>query len=560
MRSYKFFPILLILSCYLHSNSLQSTLLEAPYPPPYTHYGKEIDSPKNNFNSVDDLANYEVGRDGSLQRDDLEYHSRLISAIETEEDFHHLHLINGYLVKFTKNTNIPTDVKQKIESVFDKSMRRIYYAGYGWETLEEALYDHEKLQSTISRHYPEGIPLSPSRLSAYYKAMAYGYRENHQEKIKTIRKKRLKIITISKDEKNDILNPGINPVRVVLDKENETPLAIWKAGSDKYYGKFILMAMNSNAKLYELERAKVETGQIALWNELLAQGLNYLARGKFLTPAVARFGNTTLHAYHPNEGSLSHLMQTTESMDSYVESLDTAHVQNWGMMQFLMSSSDSHRGNTLIDGKYLILIDFGRALGPFQSKLHFLLRTTALDWPQMKSEFTTSNRELFGWNLAYEFDQFFSGIEEFEERKSVKSLIQKSVNHLNRNLRAFTLAIQKNLTPIQIFRLKYPSIELADHFSLVTLFQEMHHKDPYCSEVKDREFRLTLVQSKLFESIPFAKAFTIAKDDEELFDYLIEREMDTILQMPDEELFTEIQLGWLIKASLVIPLKIKPFF
>lgn len=559
MKPYKLIPILLTVFFNLNSDHRYSDLLESPYPPPVAFCEANY-QPTEAINTIDDLADFEVGRKGSLQRDGLEYHKRLISSINSTEEFYNLNEVGGYLIRYSKNESILPKVKEKIQYVFDRSMRTIYYAGYGWETLEEALYEHERLQSAVSKYYPDRIPLSTSRLSAYYKAMVHGYRRSYLEKIEQIREERLTVISISGDEDTNLIKPGINPVRLVLDKETQKPLAIWKAGSDKSYGAFILMGMGTNEKLYKLESAKIEMGYIAEWNELIAQGLNYIAKGRFLTPAVARFGKTTLHAYHENDASLSQSLHDAESVDTFVESFERSHVQHWGMMQFLMSATDAHRGNTLIDGKHLLLIDFGRVLGPYHSKLNFFLRNSALDWPQMKAKFCAEDLAFFGKDLNAQFHKYFEDFDIFEERKAVKSLIAISLSHLKTNLRVLRAAVQKDMTPFQIFRLKYPPIELEDHFRLEALFSEMHKKSIYDDEVKLKDIRLTLAKSKIFESAPFAKAVATAGDDEELFDYLIDRELEIILQTPEDELFKEIQLGWLIRASLIIPIKLKPFF
>ncbi len=69
-----------------------------------------------------------------------------------------------------------------------------------------------------------------------------------------------------------------------------------------------------------------------------------------------------------------------------------------------------------------------------------------------------------------------------------------------------------------------------------------------------------LNKSEVFLSIPFLKAYQLSLNDLPLFEYLIEREIRKIKETSKEDLYTEIQLSWLIKASLIIPLKMKSFF
>ena len=429
MKCYKIIPALLTIFFNVCGDYPYSNLLEAPYPPsPLALQEEEFISDKPIL-TIDDLADDEIGCRGSLQRDTLEYHRRLIGGVGSTGEFYSLNEVGGYLIQGSVGEQILPRVKDKIRLVFDLSMRAIYYAGYGWETLEEALYEHERLQTTVSKYYPEGIPLNSSRLSAYSRAMAFGYRENYSDKIDKIREERLTVLDVAVKDDTEFLNIGINPVRMVLDKETQKPIALWKAGSDKSYGSFILMGMRADEKLYKLESAKIEMGYVALWNELIAQNLNYLAKGRFLVPAVARFGKTTLHAYHENESQYSkHLNQfkcpelpaadetcCAESLDAFIDSFETPHVQRWGMLQFLTAASDAHRGNSLVDGRHLIPIDFGRTLGPFQSLRHFVFRTCALDWPQMNCKFSDEDLVFFSSDFSYEFAQFFEGFEKFEE-------------------------------------------------------------------------------------------------------------------------------------------------
>lgn len=563
MKIRQIIPFCFLLLGALHSDINYAHYLEAPYPPEplYDSCCEETEACLESIQSIDDVADFELGKSGSLQRDRQEYNRRLISEIDSAEQFYRLREIDGYLITFSKSETIARKVQKSIKAIFDQSLRRIYYAGYGCETLEETLCDHEELQSAIAKYYPNGIPLDLGRLSQYCKALACGYRKNYIQKIEKLRDERLTIVDVSSDEPSDLIKLGVNPVRIVLNKETQKPLAVWKAGSDKFFGKIILMALGGNEKLYELESANIEMGFIATWNELLAQVVNFLYRGRFHTPMVTRFGDTTLHAYHRNEGALSKFFRTgAEDFDAFIGSLDTSHVQHWAILQFLMSSGDSHRGNTLVDGKHLILIDFGRALGLAHPMTTFQIRSSALEFPQMTLPLSPSTIQEFGVDSTVWFRQFVEGIEKFEERKVVRRFILKAVDHLQKNLITLRQAVKRDLTPFQMFRLKYPPISLEDHLTLEELFKTTFGKEIYSEDAKDREFRKVLNLSGIFREAPFMKAFVGGEHDHAIFEFLIEKELDIIQNTPTDELFTELQLSWLIKASMIIPLKYKPVF
>lgn len=558
----KFYPPLFLSLLFIRTlagYSEYDDLLQPPYPPPPLFEQYHTNNQTDTLYTVDDIATLELGPLTSHTRDKQEYHRRLLASIESSEPFFHLHDWEGYLIPTpVRNESITRAIDRKISVIFDNSMRRIYYAGYGCETLEETLCDHEELQSTLSKYYPKGIPLESERLQAYFKAMAFGYREPYIDKIEKLRAERLTVVEVSKEENEEPVRPGINPLRIIYKKGTDKPVALWKAGTDKYYGKFILMARGGGEKLYELESAKLEMGYISTWNELLAQALNYLYKGCFLTPTVARFGNTTLHAYHRNQGALSdYIKENKESLETAVLQFDQENIQRWGLMQFLMSSSDSHRGNSLVDKKHLILIDFGRALGLAHPSTAFQLRTTAFDFPQMKEHFSPSDRKIFEMDMTDRFLEFVAGIEQFERRAIVRKQISENIHHLKRNLMTLHLATHRNLTPYQMFRLKYPTIDLQTHLELEALFAKMHKKDVYSSDVTDREIRQVLTAYEIFKRSPFLKAYQKSENDDALFEMLIDRELEAISKECD---FGEIELGWLIKGSLIIPLFLKPFF
>lgn len=560
MKKFFIFFLLFIHVMTLRAEPDYTHLLEAPYPPQPVYETTLEDCPPN-FDTIDDVADYELGKPESLQRDRQDYHQRLLSSITSTAEFFQLQEIGGYLIPLSKQDKITKSVDEKIKTVFDQSLRRIYYAGYGCDTLEETLHSHEELQSAIAKYYPGGIPLERGRLSQYFKAMAYGYRKNYLDKIEKLRKERLTIIDGSSEEAPETVHPGLNPLKIILDKKTRKPLAIWKAGTDKYFGKFMLMALGKNEKVFDLEKAKLEMGFIATWNELLAEALNYLYRGKFHTPMVARFGNTTLHAYHKNDGSLSrNIHEKKAEIDTFISELDSSNIQYWGMMQFLMTSPDAHFGNTLVDGKHLIAIDFGRALGLPIPVTQFQLRCSSFEFPQMKLPFSPEDRELLEMDLIPWLQEFVGGIEKYEERKVVRPYILKAVNHLGKNLTTLRLAMAYDLSPYQMYRLKYPSIGLEDHFLLEELFKSVNNKDLYGDAVKDFEIRRALSKSEIFKNAPFVKAFILGENDDTLFEYMIDKELQWIYNTPEEDLFTEIQLGWLIRASIIIPIKLKPFF
>ncbi len=537
-----------------------SHLLDAPFPP-QPNYERQYDASVTEFNTIDDVYHYELGTSNSLMRSRQEYHRRLLASCNTEEAFLSLHEIAGYLVPLNTEKSISKDVTERIKIVFDQSLRRIYYATYGCDTLEEALYAHEQLQSALAKHFPDGIPLEKERLSKYSKAMACGYRKEHLKKIESLRKKRLSFLDESDETLTDNVHLGLNPVRLVVDKKTRTPLAIWKAGSDKYYGKFLLTAMGFNDKLSDLEKTKVEVGFIATWNEILAQSLNYLFRGKFHTPTMARFGNTTLHAYHTNEGSLSKKLNVNEDdVESYLQSFDISHTHHWALMQLLMSTSDSHFGNTLVDGSHLILIDFGRALGIPNPFPLLQLRCSFYEFPQMRQPLLASDSLTFEQDMVPWLTEFTDGIEKYEESSLVQTLIGKAIDHLKKNLIMVRLGMKWGLTPLELCRLKYPSIDLKDHFELEEAFKTIHKKDLYSGDIKATEVRKALLACKTFSRAPFLKTYVIAGTDDELFEYLIEREIEKLVDRDYEELFSEIELGWLMRASLLLPIQTKPFF
>lgn len=537
-----------------------SHLLEAPYPPQPT-YERIYDTTVTDFDTVDDIFHYELGRPGSTMRAQQEYHRRLLASCDSEEKFLSLHEIGGFLVPLREQKSISKPVEERVKIVFDQSLRRIYYATYGCDTLEESLYAHEQLQSAIAKYYPGGIPLEKERLSKYSKAMANGYRKEYLNKIEKLREKRLTILDSDDEGAEDNLHPGLNPVRLVVHRKTQTPLAVWKAGSDKYYGKFLLSSMGYHDKISGLETTKIEIGHIATWNEILAQTLNFLFRGKFHTPVMARFGNTTLHAYHVNNATLSEMLHLKEEeIETYLQSFDLSHTHHWALMQFLMSTSDSHFSNTLVDGSHLILIDFGRALGTPTTFPLMQLRCSFFEFPQMKTSILDEDGFQFENDLTPWLTEFTEGIEKYEERQSVRPYILTSIDHLRKNLITVRLGMDWGLTPVELCRLKYPPIGLNDHFQMEEAFKALNKKDLFSTNIKATEVRQAMNHTKIFSKAPFLRAYMLAGTDNDLFEYLMEREIEKLIDQDEDDLFTEIQLGWLIRASLLLPVEMKPFF
>jgi integrase len=229
-------------------------------------------------------------------------------------------------------------------------------------------------------------------------------------------------------------------------------------------------------------------------------------------------------------------------------------------MQFLMSASDSHFSNTLVDGSHLISIDFGRALGIPSPFPLMQLRCSFFEFPQMKFSLLEEDSFRFENDLIPWLAEFTEGIEQYEERRSVRPFILKSIDHLRKNLITVRLGMDWGLTPVELCRLKYPPIDLDDHFQLEEAFKSVNKKDLYSIDIRAAEVRQAMNHTKIFSKAPFLRAYMIAGGDDDLFEYLMEREIEKLMELDEDDLFTEIQIGWLIRASLLLPVEMKPFF